>query len=183
MPEDTYTVKINRAEGILEITGPDKGWIAEQLDKLAVVYAPSSVVEHANGKTETPRRAPEAKTKTRRSGGRAKRNPDLEAKLTPAARTKLQKYVDERDAHWKRKSDQLAIIATFLLDELHWSAIDEDDVYTVYVTMGWTSPARPRSALENARGRDGYFGSWATGKLQLSHKGENFGRGLPANGE
>lgn len=56
--------------------------------------------------------------------------------------------------------------------------IDEDDLYTVYSVMGWTgdAPSNYRSQINNARQRNGYFGRWAEGRVQLTHAGERFGR-------
>lgn len=180
--DQSYTVKINRAEGIVEITGTDKDWIAAQLDKLAPVYSGSGPApRRSTPNVKEPGATPaESKPRPRRgTGDRAQRKPELEAKLTPEVKKTLQEYVDARSGHWKPQTNQVAIIATFLLDELGWDTVDEDDIYTVYVTMGWPSPGKPRSTLENARGRNGYFGPWSDGKLHLSHKGENFGRSIP----
>jgi hypothetical protein len=179
MPEDMYSVKINRTEGVIEITGADKEWISAELDKLVGVLAAPAPARAAR-KNEAPaanqQSGAETRPRARRSTDRAELKPALEKLLTSEVKKKLQSYVDARAANWKAQTSQVAIIATFLLDELGWKSIDEDDLYTVYVSMGWPTPGKPRSTLENARGRNGYFGPWSDGKLQLSHKGENFGR-------
>ena len=46
----------------------------------------------------------------------------------------------------------------------------------VYAVMGWPAASNVRAQLNNAKDRNGYFGGWANGKVQLTHKGENFGR-------
>src|SRR5215207_4137391 len=38
MADDMYSVRLNRRDGTLEITGPDKDWVSKQLDRLSVVY-------------------------------------------------------------------------------------------------------------------------------------------------
>jgi hypothetical protein len=193
MDNSNYSVKINQTEGIIEISGSDKDWIAAQLDKFAPTLSQPGQkqsgerrsAERTSEMTEAPAAdaSPTTAKPPRRkpaSTDRAQRKPELEAKLTSDVKKALQKYVDARAGHWKSKQNQIAIIATFLLDELGWDRIDEDDLYTIYVTMGWPSPGKPRSTMDNARHRMGYFGPWSDGELQLSHKGENFGRSLPS---
>lgn len=185
-----YSVRINRRDGIVEIEAPDKEWIAEQLDRLTVVYgeapggtsapvqpsAPASRSEGPQAKAESgtkPRKA------SRSSSGRASRKPELEQVLTPDLRAKLEQYIEERRAGgWKSKPGQAAIIATFLMDNVGWEGwIDPDDLYTVYSLMGITdAPSNYRSQLSNARQRNGYFGAWVDGRVQLTHSGERFGR-------
>jgi hypothetical protein len=191
-----YSVRINRREGIVEIEGTDKDWIAEQLKRLAPVYeqpAAAAVTTQtqapapSNGGTptaETPAK-PAAPTPTvsrgRRGRGRATRKPELEKALTPDIREALEKYREERSKAWRSLVAQAAIIATFLMDHVggDWSEgwIDEDDLYTVYNVMGWADgPSNFRSQLSNARQRNGYFGPSRNGRTQLTHGGEKFGR-------
>jgi hypothetical protein len=188
MADDSYSVKINRRDGVLEITGADKDWISDQLRRLAIIYTEPAPVNTSRGRGSTsageastdPQAAEthEAKGRAHKRGGttRGSRNVELEQKLTAEIKARLKAYVDERSNAWKKQTAQVAIISTFLLDELSWGSVDGDDIYTVCVTMGWPAPGNPRSSLENARCRNGYFGGWSDGRLQLSHKGENFGR-------
>lgn len=186
MPDQIYSIKINREEGVVEISGPDKDWIAEQLDKLTVVFqetpAPQSEKRSKRatpkgGEDPEPDGASNGKQRRRRGGSsRAKRVPELEQKLGSSVRNQLQKWRDERESHFKSLSKQAAIIATFLLDVLKWEDVGPDELYTVYVMMGWPPPGTPKSQLENARARDQYFGPWESGKVKLSHTGERFGR-------
>jgi hypothetical protein len=192
MPE-AFSVRINRREGIVEIDGPDKDWITEQLDRLEVVYkeppgaatttTTASAPASDGVKTATKPASTEATTtRTRRSGrsstSRASRKPELEQALTTDVKTALQEYIDERAAGWKSKTGQAAIIATFLMDNVGWEGwIDQDDLYTVYSVMGITdAPSNFRSQISNARQRNGHFGAWQDGRAQLTHGGERFGR-------
>jgi hypothetical protein len=188
-----FSVRINRRDGVLEIEGPDKDWIADQLEKLAVVYedapgdSPPAGAGSGNGAavngtatTTTPANTGSATPKPKRKGGRAQRKSTLEQALTPELRGKLDAYKNERSGAWKTKTAAAAIIATFLMDELSYEGwIDEDDLYTVYSVMGWTAdaPSNFRSVLKNAAIRNGYFGGWVNGRVQLTHSGENYGRG------
>jgi hypothetical protein len=189
-----FSVRINRKEGVVEIEGPDKEWIATQLDRLAVVYetAPANDVPaadpSASSGSATPAAAamptaakPQAPSRSRKASGRsanrANRNPELEKALTSDVRTSLQAFVDERVASWKSQPNQAAIIATFLMDNASTDGwINEDDLYTAYSVMGWPSPSNFRSQIDNARARNGYFGAWTDGRVQLTHAGEKFGR-------
>jgi hypothetical protein len=189
-----FSVRINRKEGVVEIEGSDKEWIAKQLDRLAVVYeTPPPNTETSADPTRPsgsassadaikPRVAkPQASSRARKSGGRganrASRNPELEKVLTSDVRTALQAFVDERVGTWKSRPNQAAIIATFLMDNANTDGwIDEGDLYTVYSVMGWPSPSNFRAQIDNARQRNGYFGSWTDGRAQLTHAGEQFGR-------
>lgn len=196
MPDDIYSVKINRRDGIVEITGPDKDWIAEQLERLAVVYGETPPDEgHAGGsgagaqedETGTGGKSTRAKPRTdddeatprrraRGSGGsRGKRNDELAGKLTPEVRSALDVFVEERRPNFTDGPNQAAILAAFLQTELSWSTVAPDDLYTIYDMMGWPGPV-PKSALDNAKTRKNYFTSAGRGKYQLSHTGERFGR-------
>jgi hypothetical protein len=191
MPDENYTVKINRREGIVEITGPDKNWIAEQLERLAVVYEPEPEDDTApetlaaegsdDGSTREPiaaTTAPAATTTTtaepRRRGRSAFRgtvNDELETKLTAEVRTKLGAYVDERRPKFKDAPDQAAILAAFLEDEIDWRGVSADDLYTVYVVMGWPAP-NPAQRAPEREGPQGVLRCAARGEVQPhSHGG------------
>jgi len=189
-----FSVKINRRDGVLEIEGSDKEWIAAQLQRLAVVYeaqpGPEAPVETPGPATSKPPAAeptaatagtPSIPTRSRKAAGRgahrASRKPELEQVLKPELRSALQAYVDERAASWKGNTNQAAIIATFLMDNADWGGyLDDDDLYTVYSVMGWPSPSNFRAQINNARNRHGYFGTWIEGRVQITHAGEQFGR-------
>lgn len=176
---DSYSVKINRQEGSLEITG-DKEWVSSQLKELKGVYseyvAPqSNMAEKVVGVTPVESKKPR-KTPKRQSGTvRAQKNPELETKLTKELKEKLAKYVGERQANFDRSlPSQAAIIARFLQEELNWPGVDQHDIYTVYALMGWRSPGNPNAQLNNALSRNHYFSSITEGKYILSHAGENY---------
>jgi hypothetical protein len=189
-----FSVRINRKEGVVEIEGSDKEWIATQLEKLAVVY------ESSPESAEVQESAPSAKDiapqvsgtrkgdaaakpsagrgrKASRGSGRTSRDPELEKALTPELRSSLQAFVDERKKAWKNKASQAAIIATFLLDNLESDGwVDDSVLYTIYSVMGWSAPSNFRAQIDNGRNRSGYFGGWTNGRVQLTHAGEQFGR-------
>jgi hypothetical protein len=197
MPDEIYSVKINRRDGALEITGPDKTWIAQQLERLAVVYeeepvggalAQGSVSNDDGGATrETSSKPKPDKTTTaagaarmprrrgKGSGSRGKRNDELAQKLTAEIRASLEAYVDERRSNFSDGPSQMAIIAAFLQTELGWDAVTPNDLYTIYDVMGWPGP-HPKAALDNAKARKNYFTSAGPGRYRLSHTGERFGR-------
>jgi len=88
----------------------------------------------------------------------------------------LEKYVKERQIAFDKTQPQAAaILATFLTDNLDRPTINASDLYTVFVTMGWRVPGKPKDALHNAQFRNNFFDSSA-GVYTLTHKGENFGR-------
>jgi hypothetical protein len=181
-----FSVHINRRDGVVEVEGSDKEWVAEQLRQLASVYEPSvddrpaAVVPTPTPVTTAARSTP-PRPRPRRAGrstsGRARRNPELAQALTSEVRTALQAYVDERQAAWRSQVNQAAIIAAFLMDNLGTDGwIDEDSLYTVYSIMGWPLPNNFRAQIDNALRRNGFFGGWVEGRVQLSHSGEQFGR-------
>lgn len=198
MAED-FAVRINRRDGELEIEGPDKDWVAEQIDRLGVIYQeppdpPNQELQGSPESQKKPRQAKRSKaqsadgptsSKPRRSPsrGRASRKAELAEALTPEVKAALQAYVDERTESWNSKQTyQAAIIATFLMDNLNTNGwIDQDDLYTVYSVMGWSGPSNFRSTLNNARTRNGHFGTWEDGRLQISHAGEQFARHTSKN--
>jgi hypothetical protein len=189
-----FSVRINRRDGVLEIEGSDMEWIAAQLERLAVVYeeqpvtgpskapstaspAPPVAAPSTSSKPQTSPAPARARKGSGRGAHRASRKPELEQVLTPELRTALQAYVNERSATWKRNTSQAAIIATFLMDNGGWGGyLDDDDLYTVYSVMGWPAPSNFRAQINNARHRNGYFGNWTEGRVQITHAGEQFGR-------
>ncbi|HEV7750833.1 MAG TPA: hypothetical protein VGO71_04790, partial [Baekduia sp.] len=182
MTDEHYTVKINRRDGVVEITGSDKDWIAEQLERLAVVYIeevadadPPMVsevgAEPVNGDgtaggDDATGTAPKPATRRKKGGGyRGTRNAALVAELTADVQQKLATYQDARKSHWKDATDQAAIVAKFLKDERQMDGVTPDDLYTVFDVMGWRGP-NPKNALQNARYRNRYFTS-QDGKYML----------------
>ncbi len=198
MPDETYQVKINRRDGVLEITGPDKVWIAEQLDKLAVVYndvpladpapgigasAPNGARSAGDANQKRPVKAsaegqdesPPRRSRGRGSGFRGRRNDELARRLTAEVRGSLQSFVDERRPNFSDGPNQAAILAAFLQTDLDWDTVGANDLYTIYDVMGWPAP-NPRNALDNGKTRKNYFTTVGRGRYQLSHTGERFGR-------
>jgi hypothetical protein len=192
MPGEHYTIKINRREGIVEITGPDKDWIAAQLDRLSVVYkqdvqeAPGLLTNDAAGSGEesaTPTSAlEEAKkpTRRRRSGARGaarvSKPSEIEDQLTPDVMRRMHTYFDERPKATKNHNQRSAVIATFLSDELDIKGIGANDLIAVYRAMGWSPPKNASAVLRNSIDRFGYFGGLRDGKAYLTPTGEHFGR-------
>jgi hypothetical protein len=196
-----FSIKINRHEGALEIAGPEQEWVDAKLAELSEVYtSPLTAVSEGDdnsGPKKAPKRtrarsparstssentegrtnAPAKPQRSRRSSGRPQRNPELEAKLTRQLLEKFAAYVAKRQAAWdKKQTHQTAIIATFLEDEINWTGIDEDDMYTVYRALSLEGPTNYRSTLQNAYGRDRFFTGINEGKYALSMAGEKFGR-------
>lgn len=194
-----FAIRINRREGILEVEGPDKEWIAEQLDRLAIVFSdppagdsPQTSEARSNTSNDNQGTSGSKKGKikpstprARRSGslGRAVRKPELEQAFTSDLKSKLQAYVEERGEAWNgSQPHQATIIATFLMDNLNTEGwLDKDDLYTIYSLMGWSAPSNYRATLNNARNRNGHFGSWVDGRVQITHAGEQYGRHTSKN--
>ena len=183
---DTYSVKINRRDGAVEVSG-DKDWVDAKLRELADVYAeppsddgggnggPSAPTKKQAGKRKATKSTKATGTKQpRRKAGRAQKNAELAGKLTRDAKQKLQGYVDARRAAFdKSATGQMAILAGFLRAEMNMDLVDADDLYTIYSVMGWPSP-NILTALTNAYTRDKYFGGVTDGKRELTQNGENF---------
>jgi hypothetical protein len=189
-----YSVRINRRDGAVEVSG-DKDWVDEKLRQLAPVYEAPVTDEGANRTTQPRKRTKRSKPKDggpvetkekqprRRRSGRPQRSADLAAKLTSQVKQELQEHRDARSTAFDKKAtNQAAIIAGFLRDELEMNEVGEDDLYTIYNIMGWSTPT-VRSALMNAAERDKYFGGMTDGKRELTQKGENFARHGSVNAE
>ena len=88
----------------------------------------------------------------------------------------LQQFIWERQSEYdKGASSQVAILATWLFDELKYDGISPSDLKTIRSHRG--EPAgNPGSQLNNAKNRDGYFQRVKEGKFELSQKGEDYGR-------
>jgi hypothetical protein len=183
MSDAAYSIRIDRSQGSVEISGPDKAWIAEQLATVLPILTnekPASKPPHEGRRQDVPDPNGE---KTRKSGSRTRRsssssgkaNPNLSGLLTGEMKTKLHGYLEERSKEAKDAQSQAAVIATFLLDELDWAEVTADDLFTVYSEMGLKIPVT-RAALNNAHSRKGYFSAPDDGKYRVSHKGQNFAR-------
>jgi hypothetical protein len=196
MTDESYTIKINRRDGIVEITGPDKDWIAQQIEALRVVYerqpddAPlqdplSADVDGALDETGTGRKSKRGNAaegeagrpgrRARGGGFRGTRNDELAQRLTADVRANLDAYVEERRPNFTDGPNQAAILAAFLQTELGVDTVGPNDLYTICDVMGWPGP-NPRNALDNAKTRKNYFTSAGRGRYRLSHSGERFGR-------
>lgn len=198
---DQYSIKINRRDGALEITGPEREWVDTKLEQLEAVYsaplhepnaeqlsAPDSSRERTRRRpkprpatrkdqSENGAQIPAKPARARRVPGRPQRNPELEAVLTREVQTDMKAYIDARSEAWaKKQTNQAAIVATFLRDEVEWPGLDEDDIYTVYRLLGLDAPGNLRSLLQNAYARDKYFTGMSDGKYTISLTGENFAR-------
>jgi hypothetical protein len=180
---ENYSIKINRQEGIVEISGADKEWVKARLNELSDIFKAAPSPSVAKPVTTTPlenkSQSTKATTKKRTSGsaGKAQKNQELVDKLTKEVKDTLEAYVGERQANFdKSLPAQAAIIATFLQDELDWQGVDRHDMYTIYSIMGWPAPGNPAAQLNNALSRNQYFGGVSDGKYILSHKGENYAR-------
>ena len=184
MTDSAYSVRVDKSQGSVEITGPDKDWIAEQLATLMPILTSQTSPTNGNqgsqgdGKSADPGSGKARKTsnRSRRSGASSgKLNSALSEKLTDEVKTKLSSYLDERSKTANDAQSQAAVIATFLLDELEWAGVTADDLFTVYSDMGLKIPST-RSALNNAQKRKGYFSAPDDGKYRVSHNGMNFAR-------
>jgi hypothetical protein len=186
MADDNFSVKINRRDGIVEITGSDKVWIAEQLDRLAVVFSSQPEDERmdepdfeGDKPSDRERKTPKPPRK-RRAAARAtpkSSNSEVAAKFTKDAAAKFQKYWDARNEEaTKSQPDVAAVIATFILDELGIDAIEANDLIIVHRQMGWAPPGNPSGVIDNAIQRRGYFSGVRDGKTSLTPQGEHFGR-------
>lgn len=187
MAEDNYSVKINRRDGAVEITGGDKEWIGAQLDKLAGVFnaeppaaaGPAAEETKTNGGDGVTPHAPKRRRSrstggSSRARGKTKEKSPVFDKLTSEVSKQLEAFMAERE--YKGRQKEAAIIATFLEDELEFGGIDQDDLAAVYEVMGWKAPINTRAVINNARDRDKYFQGWAQGRTHLSVAGKNFGR-------
>lgn len=184
MADSAYSVRVDRAQGSIEITGPDKDWIAEQLASLMPILTAGAPSAKSSKKSQRVSKNDDPSgNKTRTTGSRSRRsstsagksNPNLSGKLTDAVKTKLSSYLEERAKKVKSAEGQATVIATFLLDELDWTEITADDLFTVYSDMGIKIPAT-KAALTNAQKRKGYFSAPRDGKFRVSHHGMNFAR-------
>lgn len=184
MADDNYNVKVNRRDGVVEITGTDKAWIAEQLDKLSVVYTdePPSETDAAEvadePKTTTTKRTKRRGTKKKAGATKkkVKQASEVPDKLTEPMQKKLEQFKEARKDHFSSRQDQAAIIATFIEDELKLDGTSAEDLGEVYEIMGWRAPVNPRAVINNARDRNNYFRGWSKGRAPLSVTGKNFGR-------
>src|SRR5947209_11415075 len=99
---DQYSIKVNRRDGALEITGPERDWVDRKLEQLEGVYnaplpeataeqpaAPDSLRERTQRRQgsraatrkdqgENGAQAPTKPARSRRVPGRPQRNPELE---------------------------------------------------------------------------------------------------------
>lgn len=181
MSESAYSVRVDRSQGIIDISGPDKDWIAEQLATLMPTLEAERPPkkrrreDEGSGSPAKPEGRKPSTRSRRASASSGKANPNLSERLSSETKTKLNDYLEQRSKKASDAQSQAAVIATFLLDELDWPEVTADDLFTVYSDMGLKIPAT-RSALSNAQKRKGYFSTPSDGKYRISHRGQNFAR-------
>jgi hypothetical protein len=109
------------------------------------------------------------------SAPRVAMNEELFTKLKENG-TGLKNYIDERrDSYKSSASKQVAVIASWLLDEMGMDSMSAADLHAVRRYLG-DSVGNPYSQINNAYARDGYFSHSKEGRFFLSGKGEDFGR-------
>jgi hypothetical protein len=88
----------------------------------------------------------------------------------------LQEFIQARQAAYDvGASNQVAIIATWLMDEMRQEGISPSDLQAVRRYLGEPG-GNPWSQLNNAKNRAGYFSHANGGNFYLSGLGEDFGR-------
>lgn len=132
-----------------------------------------------NGFTDTERKQNRTakKTTARRNGSGAKvvMNEELLQTLNQHGDS-LKDYISSRSTAFSNKtSNQVAIIACWLKDELKWDGMAPSDLQAVRRYLGQPG-GNAYSQISNATAREGYFSHSRDGKFFLSGKGEDFGR-------
>jgi hypothetical protein len=185
---EAYSVRINRRDGALEISGPDKDWIAEQIAALRVVYesapavlpqteTPDAGASNAGSDAGPGKPKPKSRRRTTTRSSSGGSEAALTDKFTRDVAERFQAFCDARhEDHKKAQPDVAALIATFALDDLGEDSISPDDLIVVHRAMGWAPPKNPSGVLGNAIARKGYFSGMKDGKTQLTPTGEHFGR-------
>lgn len=187
-----FAVRFDSQQGTFEVEAPDGEWVASQVSALGELLAtvprpPAAPAAKAASADATATKDPPAAKQTaardpkRRpraaAGGRVRVDEELRASIDAGVARKLSEYIEARRQAWGESlSAQMAIIATFLEDELDREGIDPSEAYTIYTVMGERPPGNIRSALTNARQRARYFSAITDGRWQLSQRGQNFGR-------
>lgn len=129
----------------------------------------------ASGFPTTDKKTPKRQSGRRTSSARTTMNEDLYTKLKEKG-ANLKAYIAERqNAYDGKTSAQVAIIATWLSDEIGLDGLAPSDLQAVRRYLG--EPAgNPQSQIINATTRDGYFSHKKDGRSFLSSKGEDFAR-------
>lgn len=185
---DLYSVKLNRSEGSVEISGPDKEWLESKLaGLLSVLDTPtSSSSSPSRDKSTGPKSADASaaakpKQSASRRGGSVATDGQFAERFTNEVAERLEAYMGERPAA-KAAQEQVAAITGFLFDELDIPDVGESELNTIYTKMGWPLPALS-DALRNATERKQYFTRAARGRFQLTRTGLNYARHESKAGE
>lgn len=185
MSEDLYVVKFNRAESSVEVAGPDKEWVKEQLahllSRLDSTPAQASRRNRATSKATPAAAAAGAAQEHRTSRSRSRSrgrdgigtNDELAVKLTEEVTDRLAAYMAERPAVTTAQ-EQAPVLAAFLAEELELEDVNAADLATVYKVMGWKIPG-VQKALDNGTDRRQYF-TRARGRFRLTRHGLNYAR-------
>ena len=181
MPDVPYTVKFNRAEGAIEVAGPERAWVEEQVAALVsrletMPAQPSPRTRAASKKGTDPK--PPAAVKQRRStrsssNAGAAMDEDLAARLTEEVTDRLDAYMNERPAV-RSAQEQAPVLAAFLGEELEMEDVSAAELSTVYKVMGWKIPGVDK-ALRNGMDRKQYF-TRTNGRYRLTRHGLNYAR-------
>jgi hypothetical protein len=179
---DNYTVKINRRDGAIEVSG-DKEWVEEKLAEFAgVLTAPLSVGPEDSDapsnqrRKPRPRRKPKAKpvggraTKTirRRSSG-ATRVKGLD--LAPKGKQSFDEFVTEKKP--KSQHDKNAVSVYYLTEIAEITPVTSNHVYTCYRDQNWDMPPDMATSLFLTASKKGFIDTSNLENIKIEPRGVN----------
>jgi hypothetical protein len=186
---DTYTLKINRRDGAIEVSG-DREWVEEKLAQFADVYS-APVADVPNGTVEPRRQSSSRKRRKQRStdgdphkASRRRASGPSRVKgldLAPSGKESFEAFVGDKQPSNNHEKNVLSVY--YLAEVAGISPVTIDHVFTCYRDVGWDIPADLRNSLALTASRKGFLDTADTEDIKVEPRGMNHvERGLPAKG-
>jgi hypothetical protein len=187
---DSYSLKINRREGSIEVSG-DKEWVEEKLAEFAgVLTAPLSVEPDDSDTASKQRRAARSrrKPKAKASAGAAAKTARRRSSsatwvkgldLAPKGKQSFGEFVAEKNP--KSQHDRSAASVYYLTEIAEIAPVTSNHVYTCYRDQNWDMPPDLRTSLFLTASKKGFIDTSNLEDIKIEPRGVNrIERGLPA---
>jgi hypothetical protein len=191
---DIYTLKVNRRDGSIEVSGTDKEWVESKLSQLGDVLK-TPLVEardegHANSRRKRPSRsrqralgdssASSVRRASRRKPSGSTRVRGLD--LAPAGKQSFKEFVSERKP--KSQHDKNALSIYYLTEVAGVTPVTSNHVYTCYRDQNWDMPPSMAASLCLTASKKGFIDTGNLEGIKIEPRGVNHAeRGLPAKKE
>lgn len=174
-----YTVKINRRDGAIEVSG-DREWVDEKLAELADVYS-ASAIETPNRDQKPNRQPPRQRRKSKTTGDDVEKTPRRRSgspsrvkglDLAPKGKKSFEAFVAEKQP--RTQDDKNAVSVYYLSEIAQITPVTMEHVYTCYRDRAWAVPTDVANSLQVTASRKGFIDTTDMDDIRLEPRGTNY---------